>query len=590
MFFYKKLGQIFQKGEAKGFNRSISLSHPKKSVKGSATKNNKSLMSNVAVSNNNINLLLTLLMALILLVTSWSADDAFHGFVMSQNLANGHGFVYNVGERVTASTCPLFSLILAGLFFITRQMVASSVVLCVFLSVASFYIVLTKFADTRWKKIAVFFTCILAQGFFSYANCGLENCLLFFLETIYLYLILSVQTYDFKRLFLIALICSFLLMTRLDVAVLIFIPTAYIFLARHSGTFVKMISAGLVGLLPFFCFSVFCIFYFGFLFPNTYYAKLYSGLPQIEYFERGLEYIWVSALYDFLLMGIIVLAPFFYYKKTKLGLAILAGIVLKILYIIYIGGDFMVCRHFSDVFWYSLCLILWSTKGTETIRLFSKNISFKRVSVLFLIICTILTILFRPFVTLHMWPDKSISNERAIYWQNTSIVVRKIAYFRGKPDPLDSLWKFDRRKVSVIKASPEQYKGALLSWAPGVLVYETNENFYEQDIFALGDPLLARLPASHEPHWRVGHLKHYVPEGYPESLQLGRNEIVDPNLHEYYDIILSITRGELFSLDRIKQVIYFQLGKYDYLLNAFLSAHQQEIAEGFSYKDPFFDY
>ena len=86
----------------------------------------------------------------------------------------------------------------------------------------------------NWKKVVLFFIFNLAQGFFSYANSGLENSLLFFLETLYLYLILSVNTYDFKRLTLIALVCSLLLMTRLDVAMLIFIPTAYIFLTKRK--------------------------------------------------------------------------------------------------------------------------------------------------------------------------------------------------------------------------------------------------------------------------------------------------------------------------------------------------------------------
>lgn len=53
--------------------------------------------------------------------------------------------------------------------------------------------------------------------------------------------------------------------------------------------------------------------------------------------------------------------------------------------------------------------------------------------------------------------------------------------------------------------------------------------------------------------------------GYPESLLHGKNEIVNPNIHKYYDIILSLTRGELLSLNRMKNIILFNLGKYDYL-------------------------
>lgn len=52
------------------------------------------------------------------LVTSlaWHCDDAYHGFVMARNLVKGNGFVYNIGERVNVSTCPLFTLFVAGIY------------------------------------------------------------------------------------------------------------------------------------------------------------------------------------------------------------------------------------------------------------------------------------------------------------------------------------------------------------------------------------------------------------------------------------------------------------------------------------------
>jgi hypothetical protein len=51
------------------------------------------------------------------LLNGWQCDDAYHSHVMSRNLAEGFGLVYNVGERVSASTCPLWTLIVA--FFLS---------------------------------------------------------------------------------------------------------------------------------------------------------------------------------------------------------------------------------------------------------------------------------------------------------------------------------------------------------------------------------------------------------------------------------------------------------------------------------------
>ncbi len=64
-----------------------------------------------------------------------------------------------------------------------------------------------------------------------------------------------------------------------------------------------------------------------------------------------------------------------------------------------------------------------------------------------------------------------------------------------------------------------------------------------------------------------GHILREVPEGYRESLNSGVNEIVDPNIHEYYEKILLITRGKIFTAERIKTIVEMNLGKYDDLIN-----------------------
>ena len=52
--------------------------------------------------------------AFIITALAWQSDDAYHAYIMAKNLVLGNGFVYNVGERATASSCPLFTLVIAG--------------------------------------------------------------------------------------------------------------------------------------------------------------------------------------------------------------------------------------------------------------------------------------------------------------------------------------------------------------------------------------------------------------------------------------------------------------------------------------------
>ena len=50
--------------------------------------------------------------------TGFIFDDAFITFRYAENIAAGHGFVYNLGERVLGTTSPLFTFVLAGAAFL----------------------------------------------------------------------------------------------------------------------------------------------------------------------------------------------------------------------------------------------------------------------------------------------------------------------------------------------------------------------------------------------------------------------------------------------------------------------------------------
>jgi arabinofuranosyltransferase len=73
------------------------------------------------------------------------------------------------------------------------------------------------------------------------------------------------------------------------------------------------------------------------------------------------------------------------------------------------------------------------------------------------------------------------------------------------------------------------------------------------DVLALGDPLLARLPAL--PKWRIGHFERPVPEGYLETLSTGRNAIVDPLIAMKYERVKAITQEPLWTRRRWRAII-----------------------------------
>lgn len=52
----------------------------------------------------------------------YTQDDVFITYVYSRNLAEGRGFVFNPGERVQGTTTPLYTILMAGAYLLTSDM------------------------------------------------------------------------------------------------------------------------------------------------------------------------------------------------------------------------------------------------------------------------------------------------------------------------------------------------------------------------------------------------------------------------------------------------------------------------------------
>jgi hypothetical protein len=93
------------------------------------------------------------------------------------------------------------------------------------------------------------------------------------------------------------------------------------------------------------------------------------------------------------------------------------------------------------------------------------------------------------------------------------------------------------------------------------------------DLYAITDPLLARLPVCEQFTYRVGHFGRIVPPGYKRTIITGANEITDSSLAAYYDKLTVLTRGSLLSPSRLWEIVKFNLGLYDHLIEAYTSPH-----------------
>ena len=86
------------------------------------------------------------------------------------------------------------------------------------------------------------------------------------------------------------------------------------------------------------------------------------------------------------------------------------------------------------------------------------------------------------------------------------------------PGGISLTWTWQLRKLLA------QHPTTVLQPTVGAVGYYLGSRRHVIDTLALGDPLLARLPA--KPRWRVGHYERAVPEGYVESVATDSNRIV----------------------------------------------------------------
>ena len=155
--------------------------------------------------------------------------------------------------------------------------------------------------------------------------------------------------------------------------------------------------------------------------------------------------------------------------------------------------------------------------------------------------------------------EKGVSDERLFYFRTAGLLVdNRSQVFPGS--------RYAGRQWISIKDTPDvEIAGAL-----GDHGYVTGPDVHVVDLFAISDPLMARLPTLDLEVWRIGHFRRDIPDGYLESLASGENEIVDPNLAQYYDKLSIVTRGDLFEWDRLVEIWNLNTGKYDYLLDAYV--------------------
>lgn len=148
-------------------------------------------------------------------------------------------------------------------------------------------------------------------------------------------------------------------------------------------------------------------------------------------------------------------------------------------------------------------------------------------------------------------------DERKFYYYGASL----LRALRGDEMPAHSWAKLGKE----IKKSNRQF---VLTYNIGFQGYFAGPQCYFLDKLALSDPLRSHLPSND--NWRIGHYERIIPKGYPESIVKNDAAIKDPGLNSYYKKLIILTKGDLFDYNRVVEIIKFNLGSYQHLLENYI--------------------
>ena len=493
-----------------------------------------------------------ILFLMVLFAVAWVADDAYISLRTVDNFVNGYGLRWNAAERVQSYTHPLWLFALSAVYALTHQAYFTALFVSFAFSLAAL-LILSRQPNAALGLVIL----VCSKAFVDFSVSGLENPATHLLLLLFVLVFINQEFSAERELILMALLAGLLMLVRMDAGLFLLPALVYIIFKRFS---IRKAGLLVLGLSPFVLWELFSLFYYGFLFPNTAYAKLNTGISQSALFTQGLVYFIDSFQRDPISLIIIAASLSLSVESGNIRLRLLAlGIGLYLLYTLSIGGDFMSGRFFSVAVLVSVMLLMRLLEGAKPRWKFG----LAALSVLIGLIAPYPILLPRNNQPVFTQDDlkSGINDERAFYYQTTGLPV--VLANGGNLSDAEG-W------VQHGLALRNSGKSVAQEGNIGFMGYYAGPGVYLLDTYGLSDPLLARLPVSDPAHWRVGHYERNIPPGYLETLKSGTIQIKDPGLAAFYQQLSLITRGPLWSSARLRAIWEMNTGQDKALLAGYL--------------------
>ena len=490
-------------------------------------------------------------------------DDAFISFRVVDNFVNGFGLRWNPVERVQTFTNPLWMLLHIPFHWVTGNIWLITQILSFCCSLSAVLLL----ANTFPKRPAIAIVVLLVPFFLShclmdYTSSGLENPLTYLLFACFGWVLVRGKRSFFW--FWLSLSTALLMVNRLDTGLMVAPVLIFLVITRWRSVSFLQVACGA---LPLAAWALFSLWYYGFLFPNTKYAKLHTDLPAGELMTQGFRYLqdfWFTDTPSVMLMVaaafILVITRLRGRQSQRFGieLSLFLGVVLTCIYIIAVGGDFMSGRFFS----LPVLVCLWLVYGSAP-----------KTALPLLVLWPLLLMGGRFYSTVAgeswygaahpPWNAYGIANERQFYKKTLGL------FEAGSWTPRFHHGADPQLEKELKKAKAGDGETTVVKDTVGLFGYYAGPTVTVVDNLGVTDPLLARLPTVSRRGWRIGHFNRRIPRGYLAAMAHGDFRSMEENLADYYQNLQRVTRDDLGGPGRIKTIIAFNSGKFDSLLRRY---------------------
>lgn len=306
-----------------------------------------------------IGLALILLSVFSATIHPWILDDAFISFRYAENIAAGNGAVFNIGEKVEGYTTFLWVIMLAAGKWAGFDTVIFSKILGLMFALGCLVLVGNSHRFVRALDYKISIAAVLFLGtsgvFLPWGVSGMEVTLFTFLILIDVLYYLRIRDLEnIRKYVLLGIFCGLTALTRPEGLLIFGLISIDILWTKNKRIYVLYLILAFGALyLPYF---IWRYDYYGYLYPNTFYAKVGWSTEQLF---RGFKY-----LVKFAIPAMAILLPLIdpisilrWFKKYRrlIILPLIAGVYT--VYIILVGGDSMPALRFFTPIMPIICIL-----------------------------------------------------------------------------------------------------------------------------------------------------------------------------------------------------------------------------------------